>query len=128
MGALAPPTVLRERSDATDKISAVFGNDQSPLVSTPPGIYNAVHPGVERILHQPGSSDSSQIWNTTATPPSVLKDPLQVCRRPPLAGCVPQPAEGYFRPEALVEREHPHRCVLVRLNTAANALPTDGRG
>ena len=41
----APGTVYRfyvEANDASDKISAVFGNDQSPLViSCPDGIFNS---------------------------------------------------------------------------------------
>ena len=42
-------------SDASDKISAVFGNDQSPLViNTPDGIYNdRVQFILERFWHQP---------------------------------------------------------------------------
>ena len=43
--AAAPGTVYRfyvEANDASDKISAVFGNDQMPLViSTPDGIFNS---------------------------------------------------------------------------------------
>ena len=43
--AAAAGTVYRfyvEANDATDKISAVFGNDESPLViSTPDGIFNS---------------------------------------------------------------------------------------
>ena len=43
--AAAPGTVYRfyvEANDATDKMSAVFGNDQDPLViSTPDGIFNS---------------------------------------------------------------------------------------
>ena len=44
--AAAPGTVYRfyiEANDASDKISAVFGNDQMPLVfSTPDGIFNSM--------------------------------------------------------------------------------------
>ena len=43
--AAAPGTVYRfyvEANDPSDKISAVFGNDESPLViSTPDGIFNS---------------------------------------------------------------------------------------
>ena len=54
----------------TDKMSAVFGNDQANLViNTPENIYNDAFnsswnaSGINEAL-----LDYSQIWNTTATP------------------------------------------------------------
>ena len=57
--AAAPGTVYRfyvEANDDTDKMSAVFGNDQDPLVfSTPDGIFNsALNSIVECFRHQLG--------------------------------------------------------------------------
>ena len=78
------------------------------------------------------SSDSSQIWNTTATPPSVLKDLQQVWPA--------QKIRLWFRmllfPSVSAYFQTGGTGLNVNtltgaswyvLNTAANALPTDGR-
>ena len=77
---------------------------------------------LECIGHQRlPSSDSSQIWNTTATPPLVLKDLLLVlpgAEDPSLVqdASFSPTLSGFFQAGGTqLEREHIDRCLLVRV-------------
>ena len=69
-------------NDATDKLSAVFGNDQAHWsINTPDGIFNSTFNAwrTHRVLTL-RSCHSSQTWQMTATPPLDSMVQLQACQ------------------------------------------------
>ena len=121
-------------SDATDKISAVFGNDQSPLViNTPDGIYNDAFntawnaSGINAALFGffPDLEYDSYATIGLEGPAAGVagaEDPLSCRMRPHTQRERILPGRRHW-----VEREHPHWCVLVRVEHGCQRLPTDGR-
>ena len=122
-------------SDATDKISAVFGNDQSPLViNTPDGIYNdafntswnasginaalfGFFPDLEYDSYATIGLEGPAAGVAGAEDPSLVQD----------ASLTPS-VSGYFQAGGTgLNVNTLTGASWYVLNTAANALPTDGR-
>jgi hypothetical protein len=122
-------------SDATDKISAVFGNDQSPLViNTPDGIYNdafntswnasginaalfGFFPDLEFDSFATIGLEGPAAGVAGAEDPSLVQD----------ASLTPS-VSGYFQVGGTgLNVNTLTGASWYVLNTAANALPTDGR-
>ena len=134
--AAAAGTVYRfyvEANDATDKISAVFGNDESPLViSTPDGIFNSpmnaswnasgVNPAFFPFFPDLQDDSFATIGldgpaGPGAEDPSLVQD----------ASLSPT-VSGYFTTGGTELNVNTLTgASWYVLNTAANALPTDGR-
>ncbi|MGB2291973.1 MAG: hypothetical protein ACPH5L_06615, partial [Flavobacteriales bacterium] len=136
--AAAPGTVYRfyvEANDPTDKMSAVFGNDQMPLVlSTPDGIFNSAlnsswnASGINSALFGffPDLQDDSFATIGLDGPAAMVpgaEDPSLV-QDASLATTV----SGYFQAGGTELNVNTLTgASWYVLNTAANALPTDGR-
>ncbi|MGB2228695.1 MAG: hypothetical protein ACPHZB_04160, partial [Flavobacteriales bacterium] len=122
-------------SDATDKISAVFGNDQSPLViNTPDGIYNdafntswnasginaalfGFFPDLEFDSYATIGLEGPAASVAGAEDPSLVQD----------ASLTPN-VSGYFQAGGTgLNVNTLTGASWYVLNTAANALPTEGR-
>ena len=136
--AAAPGTVYRfyvEANDDTDKMSAVFGNDQDPLVfSTPDGIFNSAlnsawnASGINSALFgffpdlQDDSFATIGLDGPAATVPGA-EDPSLV-----QDASLPTTVSGYFQAGGTELNVNTLTgASWYVLNTAANALPTDGR-
>ena len=136
--AAAPGTVYRfyvEANDASDKISAVFGNDQMPLViSTPDGIFNSAlnsawnASGINSALFGffPDLQDDSFATIGLDGPAAMVpgaEDPSLV-----QDASLPTTVSGYFQAGGTELNVNTLTgASWYVLNTAANALPTDGR-
>ena len=136
--ATALGTVYRfyiEANDPSDKLSAVFGNDQMPLViSTPDGIYNDalnstwIASGINSALFGffPDLAydsfatiglDGPAAMVAGAEDPSLVQD-----------ASLPTTVSGYFQAGGTELNVNTLTgASWYVLNTAANALPTDGR-
>ena len=136
--AAAPGTVYRfyvEANDPSDKISAVFGNDQMPLVfSTPDGIFNSAlnsawnASGINPALFGffPDLQDDSFATIGLDGPAAMVpgaEDPSLV-----QDASLPTTVSGYFQAGGTELNVNTLTgASWYVLNTAANALPTDGR-
>ena len=136
--AAAPGTVYRfyvEANDPSDKMSAVFGNDQLPLlISTPDGVFNSAlnsawnASGINSALFGffPDLQDDSFATIGLDGPAAMVpgaEDPSLV-----QDASLPTTVSGYFQAGGTeLNVSTITGASWYVLNTAANALPTDGR-